>query len=733
MLIQLENFSYICYYFLCISNDFLYFHIFAGVLMNNEPVTEIMAILALQLGIILFVVRICGKLAKKLKIPQVLGELLAGVVIGPYALGSIAFPGFPQGFFPLHTGALAVSTELYAFASIASVILLFASGLETDIGLFLRYSVAGGVIGISGVAVSFILGDLIGVLLMPGAAFLSPACLFMGILSTATSVGITARILSDQKKMDSPEGVTILAAAVFDDVLGIIALAVVLGIVAVITGGQDAGGSIGASKILTIAGKAFGIWLGFTALGLVFSKKIAGFLKSFKFSFDFSILGLGLALLLAGIFEKQGLAMIIGAYIAGLSLSRTDIAAVIQERIRGLYEFFVPVFFAVMGMMVNVREILSAPVLVFGCLYTLMAILAKIAGCGGPALLLGFNGRGAIRIGIGMVPRGEVALIIAGIGLASGILDNRLFAVVILMTLLTTLAAPPLLNIALKLKGAGTRKPVKDNDSVTAIWEFSSPGISGLVIDALLKDLKGEGFYVQMMNIDEGLSQARKDDIALSITGEENTVTIETAGKDMPFVKTAVYEVIVGFHDAIQKLKESSDPKALKKDLLGMDGRTREDLLSFICPECISLDLKGETKEEIIGELVDLLAYRGKLLDRNLVLKDVLERETTMSTAMQDGIALPHAKSDGTDDLAVSVGIKKEGVDFDSLDGEKSRLFILVVSPRKVSGPHVQFLAAIGAVLNSGTAREDVINADSAETAVRLFRKRQYEVKGTEE
>jgi Kef-type K+ transport system membrane component KefB/mannitol/fructose-specific phosphotransferase system IIA component (Ntr-type) len=697
-----------------------------------------MAVLALQLGIILFVVRICGKIAKRFKIPQVLGELLAGVIIGPYALGSVSFPGFPQGLFPLHSGALAVSTELYAFASVASIVLLFASGLETDIGLFLRYSVAGGVIGIGGVVVSFVLGDLTGVLLLPGAAFMSPACLFMGILSTATSVGITARILSDQKKMDSPEGVTILAAAVFDDVLGIIALAVVLGIVAVITEGQGAGGSLRASLILAIAGKAFGIWLGFTALGLVFSKRIAGFLKSFKFSFDFSILGLGLALVLAGIFEKQGLAMIIGAYIAGLSLSRTDIVAVIQERIRGLYEFFVPVFFAVMGMMVNLHEIASAPVLVFGLFYTLTASLAKVGGCGGPALLLGVNGRGALRIGVGMVPRGEVALIIAGIGLASGILDNRLFAIIILMTLITTLAAPPLLSLTLRLKGAGTRKPVRDNDSASADWEFSSPGISGLVIDALLKDLKGEGFYVQMMNIDEGLSQARKDDIAISITGAENTVTIETAGKNMPFVKTAMYEVIVGLHDAIEKLKESSDPRALKKDLFNMDGmnnmdgRAREDLLSLICPECTSLDLKGGAKDEIIRELVDLLAYRGRLLDRNLVLKDVLEREKTMSTAMQDGIALPHAKSGGVDDLAVAVGIKRDGVDFDSLDGEKSRIFILVVSPRKTSGPHVQFLAAIGTVLNDAAVREELINAGSVETVVRLLRKEKRRGEGEE-
>jgi fructose-specific phosphotransferase system IIA component len=687
----------------------------------SEPLTETMAHLVLQIGIILFAVRAGGGLVKKLGIPSVLGELLAGVVIGPYALGGLWFPGFPQGIFPLTGGSLAVSTELYSFAAVASIILLFASGLETDLELFLRYSAAGGIIGIGGVIFSFGTGALVGVVLL-GVPFMDPRCLFLGILSTATSVGITARILSDQKKMDSPEGVTILAAAVFDDVLGIIALAVVLGIVSLLTGNAD-GGSLSAGTILGIAGKALGIWLGFTVLGLIFSKKIALFLKLFKSTFDFSILALGLALILAGIFEKQGLAMIIGAYIAGLSLSKTDIAAVIQERIHGLYEFFVPLFFAVMGMMVNIKEIFSGPVLIFGVVYTAMAIAAKIVGCGGSGLLLGFNLRGCIRIGTGMIPRGEVALIIAGIGLASGILNEQLFGVVILMTLITTLAAPPLLNAALKLPGSGTKKPVKDDNSASMVWEFKLDEIADLVIDTLLNNLKKEGFYVQMMNIDEGLSQARKDDIALSITEEESKVTIVTSHADMPFVKTAVYEVLLDLYEAIQNLKDSSDPKSMKLELLDKNGRTREDLLSLIRAESIILNLKGNTKEEVITELVDLLAAQGKLEDRDAALAAVMQREQTMSTGMQHGIALPHGKTDGVSAIAVAVGIKKEGIDFEAVDGEKSRLFILVVSPRKVSGPHIQFLAAIGTVLKDENMREQVVNASSQERAAELLRK----------
>jgi fructose-specific phosphotransferase system IIA component len=669
-----------------------------------------MAELVLQLGIIIFAVRAGGALVKKVGIPSVLGELLAGVIIGPYARGGIAFPGFPHGLFPLGVGTMAVSTELYAFATVASIILLFASGLETDLGLFLKYSVAGGLVGIGGVLFSFTLGDLVGVMLL-NTHYRDPRCLFLGILSTATSVGITARILSDQKKMDSPEGVTILAAAVFDDVLGIILLAIVLGIVSVLSGG---GGSLQASTILLIAAKAFGIWLGFTVLGLIFAKRIAGFLKKFKHSYDFSVLALGIALLLAGVFEKQGLAMIIGAYVTGLSLSKTDIAAVIQERLHGLYEFFVPIFFAIMGMMVNVKEIISAPVLIFGAVYTLVAIISKVVGCGLPALAMGFNGKGSLRIGVGMVPRGEVALIIAGIGLAAGVLDNQIFGVVIVMTLVTTIVAPPLLSLSLKIPGKGTRTQVKNDDTVTMEWDFNSSEIADLVIDTLLKNLKTEGFYVQMMNIDEGLSQARKDDISLSITEEEHKVTIVSAKVDVPFVKTAIYEVLLGLSNSIEALKSSSDPAAMRREISDLDGRQDRGLLTHIQSQCISINLQGNTKDEIITELVDLLHKNGKLLNRDEVLNDVFLREKTMSTGMQHGIALPHGKSDGVKEMCVAIGLKKEGVDFESIDNEPAKLFIMVVSPKKTTGPHIQFLASITAILKDEERRNHIMNAKSA-------------------
>ncbi|MBQ1198403.1 MAG: cation:proton antiporter, partial [Spirochaetaceae bacterium] len=580
---------------------------------------------------------------------------------------------------------------------------------------------AGGVIGIGGVVFSFVLGDLVGVWLL-NTNFMDVRCLFLGIMSTATSVGITARILSDKKKMDSPEGVTILASAVFDDVLGIILLAVILGIVAVISG---TGASISGLEIAKIAGKAFGIWLAFTALGLIFSKQIAKFLKFFKHSFDFSICALGIALLLAGIFEKQGLAMIIGAYVTGLSLSSTDIAPIIQERIHGLYDFFVPIFFAVMGMMVNVGEMLSKEVLIFGAIYTVIAILAKILGCLFPAMIMGFNFKGGLRIGCGMVPRGEVALIIAGIGLTAGILDEKLFGVVILMTLVTTLVAAPLLNFSLSLSGRGTKKETSTEDGITLSWDFGSDEIADLVIDMLLKNLRAEGFYVQMMNINEGISQARKGNTVLSIKEEESVVTIETSAEAEAFVKTSMYEMILGVINLINNLKKGFDGVALKKDILDSDATDADSDTQFkklISPEVIVMDLKSETKDELLKEMVMILANSGKVRDWEHVYNDVLDREKIMSTGMDKGIAIPHAKSEGVVSACVAVGIKKEGIDFDALDKQPSKIFFLIVSPKKSNSPHLQILASVSSIVRNKETLERIFNANNADEICKILK-----------
>jgi len=505
--------------------------------------THRMMMLAIQIGLILFFSKLGGKLFEYIKLPGLLGELVIGIIIGPYLLGSIAIPGFPNGLFPLE-GEFPVTTELYGIATIASILLLFMAGIETDLGLFLKYSLVGSFVGLGGIIASFAFGMGISylfssILLKNFYSFFSPQSLFLGVMSAATSVGITARILSEKKKMETPEGVTILAGAVIDDVGGIIALAIVLGIVGSTTG-KIAGGF---SKIGIVAIKAIGIWLIATLIGILSAHKISFLLKLFKTKTSISVLAFGLSLIVAGLFEEAGLAMIIGAYVTGLSLSNTDIKNVIHEVLHPLYEFFIPIFFCVMGMLVDIRTFASFPIIAFGIIYTIAAILAKVVGCGLPALAFGFNTKGAIRIGTGMVPRGEVALIIAGIGISGGFIDQKLFGVSVMMTLLTTLSAPPLLISSFNFPGAGTIKKVVVSEVTTFKLSFASNELSLLMLQNILKFFEEEKYFVSILNPEKEIYQMRKDRYVITIDRDKNEIVFTYKKEDEGIILASLLDV----------------------------------------------------------------------------------------------------------------------------------------------------------------------------------------------
>ena len=693
-------------------------------------ITEIITDLVFQLALIIFAARVFGKIAVRFGIPSVLGELIAGIIIGPFALGGIALPFFPHGLFGVTDSiAGAVSPELYAFSQIASIILLFASGLETDLSLFIKYSVSGGIIGLGGVVISFFFGTTCAFFILPllgieCSGLFDVKCLFLGIMSTATSVGITARILSDKKKMDSPEGVTILAAAVFDDVLGIVLLAVVMGIVSALgTGKTLSGGAIG-----IIALKAFGIWLLATVAFVLLSKKIARFVRFFGGATDFSIAALGVAFLLAGFFEKEHIAMIIGAYTTGLALSGTDIAPVIQEKIHSLYKFFVPIFFAVTGMSVDVTKLFSQNVLICGGIYTLFAVLAKLLGCGLPALGLGFNLKGGFRIGAGMIPRGEVALIIAGIGLnakdASGlpIVNQDLFGVVILMTLVTTLVAPPILNVSLSVKGRGTKKEVADAESQIFEWDFNNQELTHLIMDFLHRDLRSEGFYVQMMNITDGICTARRGDTAISLREEGTKIVIETDEKDMGFVKGELYETMLRLEKSMKSLSALKNTAALQYGFACPENRVTNSLTRFLNEKCISCELKGKTKDEILEEMLTLLIQSGNVENREMVMAALKDREAAGSTGLEKGIAFPHTKTNVVTETCVAIGIKKDGVDFDSMDGNPSKIFIMLVSPVDGTNPLMRAMAAFSGALMHEEVRTSLLEAKNPAEVVEILK-----------
>jgi Kef-type K+ transport system membrane component KefB len=420
-----------------------------------------------QVAAILASAKLLGWLCEKIKVPGVIGELLAGAIIGPFLMGNlirIPIHGVWVPLFPAPTSPQQwpVNDIIWAMAQFASIILLFITGLHTDLKQFLRYVGPATFIALVGLIVPFALGT--GVVYLPpfqelargspGESLIVPA-LFVGAILAATSIGITARVLGDINRLDTPEGVTIIGAAVLDDVLGIIALAIV--------GGIAATGSVSASSVGLIAARALGFWIVLTLVVFALSKPIERSLTSIRYSGAVVALGLAIAFICSGAAEGFGLAFIIGAYSVGLGLSQTKLAHHLMDELRPISDFLVPVFFAALGMLVDFNAMLSDwKVIVFGLVVTVAAIVGKLLGCGFAASWTGFNFRGAYRIGLGMMPRGEVALIVAGIGLSRQIIGQNVFGVSIMMTLLTTIIAPILLVPA--FRGGSGRKRVEHDE-----------------------------------------------------------------------------------------------------------------------------------------------------------------------------------------------------------------------------------------------------------------------------
>ncbi len=444
-----------------------------------------------------------------------------------------------------------------------SVILLFVSGLETDLKTFLRFSGKGSVVGLGGIFISFLLGSGVTALLNPAVdSIMHPTALFLGTISTATSVGITARILSEKKKLSTPEGVTILAAAVLDDVLSIVLLSVVVGMAAV----AAAGGSVAWGAIGVVAVKAIGFWLVCTVIGIIAAPHITKGLKYFE-SLELIVgVSLGIALILAGLSEMVELAMIIGAYITGLSFSQTDVSHEIREQIQGLYDFLVPIFFGVMGMMVNFAAMVD--VIWFGLAFTIVAFIGKLFGCGLPALFVGFNTRGAFRIGAGMLPRGEVTLIVAGIGLSSGAIGPDMFGVAIMTMLFASIAAPPLLIKSFE-GGSGYRKALEEKEEAISIeLEFPTELTAAFLRRSLIDGFRGEEFFVNRLDHNAQVYQIRKEQMIFTLMQQKTRIIVNTPPEHEQLIRLMMIEELLIFKDFLSGLDTMKSPDMMGAELM---------------------------------------------------------------------------------------------------------------------------------------------------------------------
>ena len=384
--------------------------------------------LLLELFAIFVWAKIFGEVFERLSLPAVLGEILAGIILGPHAFHLIQ-----------------PSENVYAFAEIGAIFVLFTAGLETRPQDLLRVGRQSLGVAVAGVVAPFVLGFLY--MRLRGEAV--HEAVFVAAAMVATSVAITARVLADLRVLDARFARIIMGAAVFDDILGMILLAVVSGMA---TGGGIRWWHLG----LTFA-EAVGFALFMIFVGPRIVRRVRPGLRHMSLQNAPLVLSLAICLLLSWAAARIGMAAIIGAFFAGLILADYAPEWGLQPRIHAINEFLAPFFFFTIGARLDIH-LFSGNVLFDAFIISLLAVVSKVVGCGLPVL---HEGRStALRVGIGMMPRGEVALIVALVGLQMNMVSQSAYAIVIFMTGFTTVLAPPLLRALLRGpaggKGAGS-------------------------------------------------------------------------------------------------------------------------------------------------------------------------------------------------------------------------------------------------------------------------------------
>ena len=372
-----------------------------------------------NLTVILLSAKIFGEMAERLGQPAVLGELLGGVVLG---FGFV-------GFFHPNDPALTLMAEF------GVILLLFETGINSDLSQLLKAGPSSLAVAAVGVVTPFALGYG----LMAALGYGGMQAVFVGAALTATSVGITARVLSDMGKLGLPEAQIVLGAAVIDDILGIIILSAVQGIAA---SGSLSLAAVARTTVLSAAFLSVALWLGpkFSQflIGVVHGMKVRGMLIVSAVIFAF-------AMSLAA--HAMGTALIVGAFTAGVLLARTDKREDIDGALKPVSDIFVPIFFVMVGAKVQLG---AYNPLVPGNHKMILLALAMVALAVLGKVVSGWAARGPglnrLGIGVGMIPRGEVGLIFAQIGLSSGVIGPPLYAAVVGMVVLTTFLAPPLLK-----------------------------------------------------------------------------------------------------------------------------------------------------------------------------------------------------------------------------------------------------------------------------------------------
>lgn len=374
-----------------------------------------------DLAIIIIAAKVCGIIARKLHAPQVVGQIIAGLLIGPCVLGFVSQTDF-----------------LMQMAEVGVILLMFSAGLETDLKELLKTGPVAFLIACAGVFVPLVCGAFFYMAFYGFAPWGSEEfykAVFVGTILTATSVSITVQALKDMGKLKGKVGTTILSAAIIDDVIGIIVLTFVIGF-------KNPESSVFSVIISTILFFVLAVGVGFI------SYKIFKWVdKRYPHTRRIPIAGLAYCFILSYVAEKYfGIADITGAYVAGIILCSIDDSSYIERKVDiNSYMLFGPIFFASIGLKTNIDNI-TGSILLFSLGFVIIGLIGKIIGCGLVAKACRFNFQDSLKIGVGMMTRGEVALIVAQKGLSAGLLEPVYFTSVILLIIVSSIATPIVLK-----------------------------------------------------------------------------------------------------------------------------------------------------------------------------------------------------------------------------------------------------------------------------------------------
>ena len=380
-------------------------------------------------GILLFAAKLMAELFLRLKLPIVLGELIAGMIVGPFALGGLQIIDGKQ--------LLQINDEIRILGEMGAIVILFMAGLEMTPKEFLKGGKAAFVVGTLGVVIPF----FVGLAVFQFFGFDALQSMLIATALTATSIAISIQVLSEFGKIKTPEARLIIGAAIVDDILAIAVLSVVTSIA-----GSDGGvDNIDITEIVITILQVLGFFAIMLIVAVVVIPKV---ITPRLWKAKGSVEGIATAAFFgaAALAGSIGLSPIVGAFAVGMALSTTKVFDKIENYVGKIGLIFAPLFFAIIGAQVDLRAV-NLEILILSAIIVVVAVTTKLFGCGLPAMYFLKSKQQGLRVGIGMISRGEVGLIVAGVGVTAGILENDVYSTIIIMVLVTTIITPIWLKI----------------------------------------------------------------------------------------------------------------------------------------------------------------------------------------------------------------------------------------------------------------------------------------------